>query len=265
MEKINSIQNDKIKELVKLKSKAKFRNREKKFLVEGKREIELALQSGFTTEKIFWCDNIINEKDFSKWILKHSKSLKIIKVSKIVYEKITFRKNSEGVLALVKQKERSILNFKIKNKNPIVLVLESIEKPGNIGAILRTSEVSKVDAVILSNTRCDLYNPNLIRSSLGAFFSVQTFVSSNDETLNFLLKNNFKIFTTIIDANKSYLENNYIRPTAFVLGSEDKGLSNFWRKNNFNKIKIPMFGNVNSLNVSVSAAILMYEVLRQKK
>ena len=103
------------------------------------------------------------------------------------------------------------------------------------------------------------------QSSLGAFFSVQTFVSSNDETLNFLLKNNFKIFTTIIDANKSYLENNYIRPTAFVLGSEDKGLSNFWRKNNFNKIKIPMFGNVNSLNVSVSAAILMYEVLRQKK
>ena len=87
MEKINSIQNDKIKELVKLKSKAKFRNREKKFLVEGKREIEFALQSGFTTEKIFWCDNIINEKDFSKWILNHSKSLKIIKVSKLVYEK----------------------------------------------------------------------------------------------------------------------------------------------------------------------------------
>ena len=265
MEKINSIKNDKIKELVKLKLKAKFRNTEKKFLVEGKREITLALQSGYTTEKIFWCADIINEMDFSKWILNHSKTIKIMRVSKLVYEKITFRKNSEGILALVKQKDTSLLNFKKKNKNPIVLVLESIEKPGNIGAILRTSEVSKVDAVILSNTRCDLYNPNLIRSSLGAFFSVQTFVSSNDETLNFLLKNNFKIFTTIVDSNKSYLENNYTKPTAFILGSEDKGLSNFWRKNNFNKIKIPMFGDVNSLNVSVSAAILIYEVLRQKK
>ena len=162
-------------------------------------------------------------------------------------------------------KKEKTFSSKSLNPDAPIFILEGIEKPGNIGAILRTSEVSKVDAVILSNTRCDLYNPNLIRSSLGAFFSVQTFVSSNDETLNFLLKNNFKIFTTIIDANKSYLENNYIRPTAFVLGSEDKGLSNFWRKNNFNKIKIPMFGNVNSLNVSVSAAILMYEVLRQKK
>ena len=159
MEKINSVKNDKIKELVKLKLKAKFRNTEKKFLVEGKREITLALQSGYTTEKIFWCADIINEMDFSKWILNHSKTIKIMRVSKLVYEKITFRKNSEGILALLKQKDTSLLNFKKKNKNPIILVLESIEKPGNIGAILRTSEVSKVDAVILSNTRCDLYNP----------------------------------------------------------------------------------------------------------
>ena len=116
MEKINSVKNDKIKELVKLKLKAKFRNTERKFLVEGKREITLALQSGYTTEKIFWCDDIINEMDFSKWILNHSKTIKIMRVSKLVYEKITFRKNSEGILALVKQKDTSLLNFKKKIK-----------------------------------------------------------------------------------------------------------------------------------------------------
>ena len=174
------------------------------------------------------------------------------------------RDTTEGVIGVLKQKDAKLKDWLPKKKDPFFLILESIEKPGNLGAILRTANASGVDAVIISDPHIDIYNPNVIRSSVGGFFSVLTFICTNNQVKDFL--NRFKInsYAASLQKSTNYTDVDFTKATAIVMGSEAKGLSPFWLRDS-TAVKIPMLGQVDSLNVSVATAVLAYEVVRQRK
>ena len=188
----------------------------------------------------------------------------IIEVSSNIYKKISFRSSTEGVIAVAKRKNYTIENIKINDKK-VVLILDGIEKYGNIEAILRTSQASNVDSIIITNKKCDIHNPNVIRSSVGSFFKTKIIYMENNDALEFLKKNKFKIYAASLNSDKIYSDENYNFPIALVFGSENEGISKFWEENSDVKIKIPMENKIDSLNVSVSCAIILYEINRQSK
>ena len=254
--RIFSSDNKEIKHLIKLVNKPRLRKESKSFVVEGKRELEMAYSNGHLIKKIYCNPNIINPKT-----VKSQYDTEIIEVNNDIYSKISFRNSTEGMVAIVFQKDK---NFKLDyDKINLAIVLDGIEKPGNIGAILRSCDSADVDLIILNNEKCDLYNPNLIRSSLGSIFSQKIMSMKSDDTLDFLKDNKFKIYATSLSSKNSIYKIKFGNSSAIVLGSESSGISKFWLKNSDELIKIPMLGLVDSLNVSVSAAITLYEVNRQ--
>ena len=254
--RITSLDNKEIKNLIRLTNKSKLRNESKLFVIEGFRELNMAESNGFEIEKIFYNPNIVNTE-----IVKSKFKSKIIEVNNDVYSKISFRNTTEGLVGVVKQKNQNIKT--LKNQNNLIVILDGIEKPGNIGAILRSCDAANVDMVIINNQKCDLYNPNLIRSSLGSIFSQKIFSMDTKSTLDFLKKNNIKVYATSLNAKKSIEKINYNLSSAIVVGSENSGISKFWKTNSDELIKIPMLGSIDSLNVSVSTAIVLYEINRQ--
>ena len=254
--RISSSDNKEIKHLIKLVNKPRLRKESKSFVVEGKRELEMAYSNGHLIKKIYCNPNIINPKT-----VKSQYDTEIIEVNNDIYSKISFRSSTEGMVAIVFQKDK---NFKLDDdKINLALVLDGIEKPGNIGAILRSCDSADVDLIILNNEKCDLYNPNLIRSSLGSIFSLKIVSMKSDDTLDFLKDNKFKIYATSLSSKNSIDKIKFGNSSAIVLGSESSGISKFWLDKSDELIKIPMLGLVDSLNVSVSAAITLYEVNRQ--
>ena len=254
--RISSSDNKEIKHLIKLVNKPRLRKESKSFVVEGKRELEMAYSNGHLIKKIYCNPNIINPKT-----VKSQYDTEIIEVNNDIYSKISFRSSTEGMVAIVFQKDK---NFKLDGgKINLALVLDGIEKPGNIGAILRSCDSANVDLIILNNEKCDLYNPNLIRSSLGTIFSLKILSMKADDTLDFLKDNKFKIYATSLSSKNSIDKIKFDNSSAIVLGSESSGISKFWLDKSDELIKIPMLGLVDSLNVSVSAAITLYEVNRQ--
>ena len=254
--RISSSDNKEIKHLIKLVNKPRLRKESKSFVVEGKRELEMAYSNGHLIKKIYCNPNIINPKT-----VKSQYDTEIIEVNNDIYSKISFRSSTEGMVAIVFQKDK---NFKLDDdKINLALVLDGIEKPGNIGAILRSCDSANVDLIILNNEKCDLYNPNLIRSSLGTIFSLKILSMKADDTLDFLKDNKFKIYATSLSSKNSIDKIKFDNSSAIVLGSESSGISKFWLDKSDELIKIPMLGLVDSLNVSVSAAITIYEVNRQ--
>ena len=254
--RIYSSDNKEIKHLIKLVNKPRLRKESKSFVVEGKRELEMAYSNGHLIKKIYCNPNIIDLKT-----VKSQYDTEIIEVSNDIYSKISFRSSTEGMVAIVFQKD---INFKLDDcKINLALVLDGIEKPGNIGAILRSCDSADVDLIILNNEKCDLYNPNLIRSSLGSIFSLKIVSMKSDDTLDFLKDNKFKIYATSLSSKNSIDKIKFGNSSAIVLGSESSGISKFWLDKSDELIKIPMLGLVDSLNVSVSAAIILYEVNRQ--
>lgn len=254
--RISSSDNKEIKHLIKLVNKPRLRKESKSFVVEGKRELEMAYSNGHLIKKIYCNPNIINPKT-----VKSQYDTEIIEVNNDIYSKISFRSSTEGMVAIVFQKDK---NFKLDGgKINLALVLDGIEKPGNIGAILRSCDSADVDLIILNNEKCDLYNPNLIRSSLGSIFSLKIVSMKSDDTLDFLKDNKFKIYATSLSSKNSIDKIKFDNSSAIVLGSESSGISKFWLDKSDEFIKIPMLGLVDSLNVSVSAAIALYEVNRQ--
>ncbi len=253
---INSLQNPKIKNLIKLR-KSSERKKQGIFIVEGEREIKIALSSGFSLKDFY-----LNE-DYNK----NKENLKINNptlLSKEVFEKVSYRESPDGNLAVFSFFSLSLDKLNL-SKNPLVIILDSTEKPGNLGAILRTADAGKIDAVILTNPKIDIYNPNVIRASQGTVFSVPLAVASPEKTKEFCENNNIKIFATTPDTKKDYLEAEYKTPTAILLGSEAKGLDANWLSLANEKIKIEMRGEIDSLNLSVSTAIIVFEALRQRK
>ena len=188
---------------------------------------------------------------------------KVFQVSRNVYEKIAYRGSTEGIIAEMKYRERRLEDIKL-SENPLVIVLESVEKPGNLGAVLRSADAAGADAVIICDPLTDLYNPNLIRASIGAIFSRQVAAASSEETISWLKKNNIQILTAQLQDSSLYYDTPMTGPTAIVMGTESTGLTDIWREAADKHIRIPMLGALDSLNVSVSAAILLFEAVRQR-
>ncbi len=259
---INSLSNNKIKDIVKLIKNAKLRQSEGIIIVDGKREIEEAIKADWPILEFFYCLDLIKDnKNFDK-IIKFSKN--VYNLSKKAFEKISYKKNPDGYLAVLKTKFLKFEDLKIK-KDPLILVLESLEKPGNLGAIIRTAYASGVDLIILNDQKTDLYSPNVIRSSTGFIFSMPLVIASIQDTLKYLQKNNINTFTTSLNTEKNHFSVDLKAGIAIVFGSEAFGLSPLWLKKGIESIKIPMIKGVDSLNVSVSVAIVVYEALRQRK
>jgi len=251
---IESLQNEKIKNLNRLITDNRFRKKSGVFVVEGKQENERALQFGFENIEFYICENIFG--------INHPEG-KIHFVSSQVYEKLAYRGSSEGIIGIYKTKEFNLNEFSPK-ENASIIVVESVEKPGNLGAILRSCEAFGIDALIVTDTKVDFYNPNVLRSSVGCFFGMNVFSASNEETLAFLQKNNFKIYTTFMDESAEDLyKKNFTEKSALFFGTEHSGLSDFWLNKGEN-ILIPMSGTIDSLNLSNAVAIACYEILRQK-
>nr|WP_246865812.1 RNA methyltransferase [Croceivirga thetidis] len=245
-----------VKKLLSLKEKSRERKKTGLFVIEGKRELELAISGGYQIESIFICKDINTELDV------HS-NFPVIEISRKVYEKLAHRSTTEGVLAIAHAKSHT-LNAIALSKRPLILVAEAPEKPGNIGALLRTADAANLDAVLIANPKTDLYNPNIIRSSVGCLFTNKIAVGSSDEIIAYLKENNISIYCAALTASKNYDELDYRNPSSIVVGTESSGLTSEWLENSDQNIIIPMQGQIDSMNVSVSAAILIFEAKRQR-
>ena len=263
---ITSPQNPKIKMLTELQEKSKARRKEGLFVVEGHRELLHCISVGYEVHTLFVCMDILTEAALSEIedaISEKNGRCGCFSIPKQIYEKVAYRGSTEGVIAEMKCKNHKLEDLRIK-ENPLVVVLESVEKPGNLGAILRSADAAGVDAVIVCDPLTDMYNPNLIRSSIGGIFTVPTAAATSDEAIKWLKDNNIKIYTAQLQDSEWYYETDMATGTAIVMGTEATGLTEVWRRAADAHIKIPMLGRLDSLNVSVSAAILMYEAVRQR-
>lgn len=261
MQQITSLQNPLVKYLFTLTQKSKQRKEQQQFLIEGKREISLALEAGYLIEQLFICADILSEAEVEKLFSGY----KCTAISTQVYEKLTYRSSTEGILALAQCKNHALSGVEFQKAHPLVLVAEAPEKPGNIGALLRTADAAGIDAVYIANPKTDLYNPNIIRSSVGTIFTVPIFMGSSEEIRSHLQQQGFAIYCAALTASQPYDEVSYKGHTAIVVGTEDTGLSPTWLKASTQNIIIPMQGKIDSMNVSVSAAILIFEAVRQRK
>ncbi len=263
MQEIISTNNAKIKYLVQLQKKSSYRKEFKEFVIEGKREIEAALRNGYHIKRIFFNPELFDEQKLFELLQLSSVKIEVIKINKNVYKKIAYRHSTEGIVALAKIKEHKLTDF-ITGANSLILVAENIEKPGNIGAMLRSVDGAGATGLILVNPLSDLYNPNLIRSSIGTVFSTQIAVCDLNELNSFITQNQINLFAAGLQNTNMYFKEDFTGATAIAVGSEDKGLSNKIREMAIKSIYIPMRGQTDSLNVSVSAAILLYEAVKQR-
>ncbi len=258
---ISSIQNPLIRQLVQLKDKSRERKKSGLFLIEGEREIMLAQKGGYQLESILFSPDIISEAKINKLT---NQQIKLIEVSTDVYQKLAYRDTTEGIIAVAKSKSHNITEITFKSKNPLILIAEAPEKPGNIGAILRTADAANVDAVIIANPKSDMYNPNIIRSSVGCVFTNNIVTGSTSEIIGFLKEKKINIYCAALQASVNYNTQDFTKPTAIVVGTEATGLSDAWLESATQNIIIPMQGEIDSMNVSVAAGILIFEAKRQR-
>ena len=261
MKEITSPQNTYIKQLVQLKDKSRERKKTGTFLIEGAREISLALKGGYELETIlFYPELFLKEKlnDFAPH------PFDTIEISKEVYQKLAYRDTTEGIIAIAKAKNNDLKDLMIVAEHPLILIAEAPEKPGNIGAILRTADAANVDAVIIANPKTDLYNPNIIRSSVGCVFTNTIATGTTNEIITFLKEQKIHIYCAALQASVNYHTQDFTKSAAIVVGTEATGLSKEWLENSSQNIIIPMQGEIDSMNVSVAAGILIFEAKRQR-
>jgi len=261
MEQIISLQNPRVKQIVQL-SKARERREQGLVVVEGAREIGFALDAGYEPEVLYVCPEIYARSEYPELLSRIIPSKRMF-FSQAVFEKVAYREGSDGLIALIKPKEHRLDQLQLK-ENPFIIVLESVEKPGNLGAVLRTADAARVDAVVICDPLTDLYNPNAIRSSVGCLFTVQVAVCSSKECLDWMKLLNIKSFAAELRASEWYQDCDFKGPSAILMGTEADGLTYFWLDNADKRIKIPMRGVIDSLNVSVSTAVLTFEAMRQR-
>lgn len=260
-EKITSLSNPKIKNLVKL-GKGRGRDRKEHFIFEGLKEIELAMLSGIDILSVFYCVEIAPEKDLRQ-VLDAIPESRHIQITPEIFAKVAYRDTTGGIVFMAKTRYATLSEINLP-VNPLVLVLESVEKPGNLGGILRTADAAGVDLVIVCDPLTDLYNPNIIRNSLGCIFTVPVVVCTSEEALAFLRNHHIRVLVTDLQHSQNYHLIDYRLPSAFVMGTEHSGTSPFWLNAADLRIKIPMLGKIDSLNVSTSTAVLVYEAVRQR-
>ncbi|MDR1054265.1 MAG: RNA methyltransferase [Prevotellaceae bacterium] len=260
MEKITSLQNTRIKNIIALQEKSRERRKQQLFVIEGFREINLAIEGGYVIQSIFACTELSGALAL---LGRLPDNIAVYETNKPVFDKIAYRENSDGLLALAIPRNLDLNDIKLSD-NLFVIILEAIEKPGNLGAILRTADAAKVDAVIVCDPLCDVYNSNVIRSSIGCLFTNQVVTCTSDQALKWLHNNGILSYATELTASQWYHQTDMAKPCAIVMGTEADGLTGFWLQNADVHIKIPMRGKIDSLNVSVSMAILTFEAMRQR-
>lgn len=269
-EKISSVQNQLVKNIARLQQKSSERRKSGMFVAEGRREVSMALSSGIRPVYLLLCPDIYLEDPAYPLRDPDQEAHPVITVSRAVYNKLAYRRDAEGVMLVAKQENLSPEKLSLP-ESPLLLVIEGVEKPGNLGAILRTADAAGVDALILTDNRTDLYNPNAIRSSLGCLFTVPVARCNNREAIHWLTRpENWKgappkILSAILQTSIPYDEADMTGAAALVFGAEDKGVSEAWRAVSHQHIRIPMAGRIDSLNLAASAAILTFEAVRQRK
>jgi RNA methyltransferase, TrmH family len=257
MIKITSPQNPKIKLAQKL-FKSRGRQKEDLILIEGYSEITLAIESGVIIDTLFYCP-VLGKNKKVETIAGDT----ILELGEDLFTKISYRDKPDGFIALARPKRLKLTDIKLSN-NPLVIVLEKVEKPGNLGAILRSADAAGADAVILADPQTDIYQPNVVRASLGTIFSIQVATATNEDVLNWLKNNKIPSMAAIVGAKLNYTQTDMSRATALVVGTEHDGLSKFWQDRADKKITIPMAGKIDSLNASVSTAVILFEAVRQR-
>ncbi len=259
---ISSLQNPLVKDLVKLSQKSQERKNSKRFIVEGVREVSLALLAGVKLHHLFICDDIYHEDaEYPVDLSKYQSCL--VNVTPAVYAKLAYRSGVEGIIGVMENFDTRLHSFSLSS-NPLCIVLESVEKPGNLGAILRTADAAGVDGVIICDPSTDVFNPNVIRASLGCVFSVKVSVCSTGEYFEWAKEHSITNMLASVQAERSYHMADMSKPLALVFGTEADGLSPIWYNATTEKLKIPMQGRIDSLNVSASVAILVFEAKRQR-
>lgn len=271
---ITSLQNPKIKEVVKLRDR---RPREESglFIIEGYRELKRALDAGRKIETLFYCPELFlgsnegNLRNQCKSAIQNPRNdafpggPSILQCTKEVFAKISYRDRPDGLLAIAPQTHLKLSDLKLK-KNPFIVVAESIEKPGNLGTILRSCDAAGVDAVIVCDPTTDIHNPNVVRSSVGTLFTLPVLEAGAEETFAFLKKHKIAIVAATPHAKLEFTQADFKVPLAIVVGTEQYGLTENWMKNADIAVRIPMFGVADSLNVASATTLMLYEVVRQR-
>jgi TrmH family RNA methyltransferase len=261
---IGSLQNPLVKKTLLLKEKSRERKKSGLFVLEGLRELQLALKGNYRIKTVLVQDDLLSREILLSTFEGYSEPYEVISVSKAVYQKLAYRETTEGIMALVEAKSHRLDQLRFKNEEPLILVAESPEKPGNIGALLRSADAANLDAVIIADPKGDLYNPNIIRSSVGCLFTNNIAVASASEVVSFLKEHQIAIYSAALKAAKTYTETDFKIGCAIVVGTESDGLTDLWLDSATENIIIPMQGQIDSMNVSVSAAILIFEAKRQR-
>lgn len=259
MLKISSLQNTKIKDIVKLRDR-KARDESSLFLIEGYREIRRAVDAKWPIEMLFYCPSFFLGKN-EPILLKDARA-ELIECSEEVFQKIAYRDRPDGLLALAPQKSLQLADLQLP-QHPFLLIAESIEKPGNLGTMLRSADAAGVHAVIVADPTTDIYNPNVVRSSVGTLFTLPVLSASNQDIFSFLQTHKINIVAATPHAEKEYTQQDLKPPVAIVVGTEQYGLSETWLNQATLKVRIPMYGIADSLNVASAATLLLYEVVRQ--
>jgi len=262
---ISSPTNPMIKNIVLLTDKSRLRKESSTFVVEGQREILLAIKGGYLPKTILFNPTIVVYNQLFDLYGKILFDTEMIEVTNLVYNKIAYREGTEGVIAIFNSKPSELGSITFENSVPLILVAEAPEKPGNIGALLRTADAAGVDAFIIANPNTDVFNPNIIRSSVGAVFTNKVESGTTTDIIAYLKKNEIRIVcATISDESVSCYTQDFKVPTAIVVGTESIGLSDEWVNAADVNVFIPMKGKIDSMNMSVSASVLLFEAVRQR-
>ena len=220
MKQIQSLQNPLIKNILKLQEKSRERKKQQLFIIEGKREVELAFKSDFEIESLLFIS-----KKIEHHYIKQFNAKEVIEITPEIYQKIAYRESTEGIIAVAKSKYINLKSLTFKNKYPLILVLEGIEKPGNIGAMIRSADAANIDAIILADPKTDHFNPNVIRSSVGGVFTKKIVISSSEEIIAFLRQKNIKIYAATLQNSNKYTDEDYTEASAIIVGTEANGLT----------------------------------------
>lgn len=262
---ITSTQNPKVKAAIKLKNKRQ-RDETSTYLIEGYRELSRAESGGAVIESVFVCPEFFLKDNENQLIsILSEKGATVFQTTKAVFEKLSYRDRPDGLIAVARKNPSKLDDITFKNDNPFVVVAVSLEKPGNLGTILRSADAVGADAIIVVDRITDVYNPNVVRASVGTLFTQTVVETSTEEILDWLKAHNIQIVATSPGASQVYTEVNYKGPVAIIVGCEQYGLPQNWLELAESKVFIPMCGTADSLNAATCTTLMLYEVLRQRQ
>ena len=260
---ISSLHNPRVKNAIRLRD-ARHRQKQRRIVIDGLRELGRALLGHVELEEVFACPRYCDRPEAQALLAQIPPGVEVHEVTAAVFEKLAFGSRAEGVLGVARMPVRRLADL-VLPPNPLLAVLEGLEKPGNIGAVLRSADGAGLSAVIVADARTDLYSPNAIRASLGTIFTLPVVEAAAAEALAWLTGRSIAIYPACVEAAVSYTQADFRGPSAFILGSEAQGLTGLWQGQRGCPIRLPMQGLADSLNVSATAAVLFYEALRQRQ